>query len=376
MLSNLSSLEVTYLVKELQELVGAKVEKIFQTEKPKEDFLFSLHVPSLGKRFLYVSLPNILCLTSFKPSFPQVPPHFCSSLRRKITNAKITDIKQVGFERIIQISFITKNGPSELVIELIPPGNIVLMLPNEDNKIISVFHPKIWSDERKILPNKTYSYPPSQLDPRTLSLDDFKSLVNNSDKESIAKTLAIETSLGGLFAKEVLFDSQVDQTIAPSNISDEDVTKIFDSLQGLFSREISPCIVDGNALAFSLHSFVCGEKKESFNEAIASIALSSLENQELTEHNKSSKEELSKVQKVIKAQTSNLEKLQKSTEEKRKKGELIYANYVEVSTLLNEIHNLRKHHTWSEIKEHFKEHPLKVQINEQEGTLSVELDEK
>ncbi|MBN1175948.1 NFACT family protein [Candidatus Woesearchaeota archaeon] len=375
MKANLSSIEVTYLVKELQELVGAKVEKIFQTDKPKEDFLFSLHVPSSGKRYLYVSLPNLLCLTSFKPSFPQVPPAFCASLRRKITNAKITAINQVGFERIIQIDFTTKNGPSQLIIELLPPGNIVLILPEEENKIIAVLHAKIWSDERKILPNKTYTFPPSQLDPRTLSLEDFTKLVNQSDKDSVVKTLAIETSLGGLFAKEVLFESNVEQTIKPNEISKDQTKLIFDSLQALFTKEISATIVDGDALAFPLHSFACGEKKDSFNDAIATIALSSLETQEVKEQNKSSKEELSKVQKVIKAQSSTLQNLEKTQEEKRKKGELIYANYNDINNLLHDILDLRKTHTWAEIKHHFQDHPLNVKIDEKQGTITVELDE-
>jgi predicted ribosome quality control (RQC) complex YloA/Tae2 family protein len=376
MKSNLSSLEVTYLVKELQVLVGAKVEKIFQTCKPKEDFLFSLHLPSVGKKFLFISLPNLICLSSFKPSFPQSPPSFCSSLRRKITNAKILSIEQVGFERIIKISFSTRLGVSNLIIELLPPGNIILTLPDEKDKIIAVFHPKIWSDERRILPNGFYSYPPVQLDPRTLSLDDFSSLVISSNKESIVKTLAIETSLGGLFAKEVLDTSDITQTIPPSNISQDQIKSIFNSLQLLFSKEISASVIDGNAFPFPLLSFACGEPKESFNAAISTLALSSLEKEEVRDQGKSSKKELSKVQKVLKAQSLTLNNLEKAQEEKRKKGELIYSNYAQIDDLLNQITTLRKDHSWGEIKEILQEHPLKVKIDEHKGTLSVELEEK
>lgn len=375
MKTNLSSLEVTYLVKELQVLVGAKVEKIFQTDKPKEDFLFSLHVPSVGKKYLFISLPNFMCLTSFKPLFPQLPPAFCSSLRRKITNAKIVSIEQVDFERIVKIVFSTKNGPSHLIIELLPPGNIILTLPDDNNKIIAVLHSKIWSDERKILHNYPYVFPKKQLDPRTLSFEEFSNLVKTSNKDSIVKTLAIETSLGGLFAQEVLSSAKVERAIPSSEITDDQMKSIFNSLNNLFTKDISASLVDSQALPFTLHSFACGKKASSFNEAIASIALSNLEHAEEREHNKSSKDELTKVQKIIKAQSSSLSNLEKAQVEKRKKGELIYNNYSEIDNLLKQILELRKTLSWSEIKDQFKDHPLKVKIDEHKGTVNVELNE-
>ena len=86
MKSSLSSYELTHVVAELQDFIGAKIEKIFQQAKPKDDFLFSLHVPGKGRKHLYLSLPHAICLSSFKPAFPTMPPAFCSSLRRKITN--------------------------------------------------------------------------------------------------------------------------------------------------------------------------------------------------------------------------------------------------------------------------------------------------
>lgn len=376
MKSNLSSLEVTFLVKELQVLVGAKVEKVFQTDKPKEDFLFSLHVPTVGKKFLFISLPNFLCLSSFKPSFPTLPPHFCSSLRRKITNAKITSIQQVAFERIIKISFSTKLGPSDLIIEFLAPGNIVLALPEEDNRIVSVFHPKIWNDQRKILPNKPYVYPTKQLDPRSLSLEEFSNIIQSSDKESVVKSLAIDFSFGGLFAKEILSSIDFDHQVIPSSLSLGDCSLIFDSVSDIFNRDISAILLDDSAFPFPLHSSKDFESKDSFNDAIASIALSSLERDEQKELNKSSTKELSKVQKVIKAQTSNLSNLEKSKEDNKKKGELIYANYAQIDDILKNITLMRKSHSWSEIKEHFANHPLKVKIDEHKGTLTVELDEK
>ncbi len=56
MKQSLSSFELSHIVSELDWLVGAKIEKVFQQAKPVDDVLVSLHVPSKGKVFLFLSL--------------------------------------------------------------------------------------------------------------------------------------------------------------------------------------------------------------------------------------------------------------------------------------------------------------------------------
>jgi len=197
-MQSLSSYDLFHLIKELQVLVGGKVEKIFQQDNKEErlelkkskssqqqvktidDFLFNIHVPGKGKHFLYLSLPKIACLSSFKPTFPEVPPHFCSALRRKLNGARIIGIKQHNFERIILIEFNTKNGNSTLIVELFSSGNMILI--DEENKILSVLHNKIYSDERKLLPAKQFVFPPAQKNPLELNEEQLSEIIKNSEK--------------------------------------------------------------------------------------------------------------------------------------------------------------------------------------------------
>ncbi|MCF7798465.1 NFACT family protein [Candidatus Woesearchaeota archaeon] len=369
----LSSFELRHVVRELQFLVGAKIEKVFQQEKPTDDFLFSLHVSGKGKQLLYVALPRLLCVSSFKPVFPDAPPGFCTSLRRKITNARITAIEQHHFEKIIKITLSTKHGSSNLIMEFIPPGN--MLLTTEDNKILSVLHAKIWSEERKLLPGKQYSFPPEQLDPSLLSRPQFAELLQGSTKESVVKSLAIDCSLGGLYAEEVTHQAGVEKSKAPRALSEADVEQLYDALHDLFVAPTTPFIFNHEAFPILLKDVAGGVAKEpSFNEAIAKVALASLTKQEEVDANKDATQKLSKTETVIKKQEQMLVGLQQKEIDNQKKGELIYTHYAEIKVLLDKITDLRKLASWDEIEAMCEDIDLVEKVDKNTGTIYINVD--
>lgn len=370
---SLSSFELHRIVDELKVLIGAKIEKIFQAAPPKDEFLFVLHVPSLGKRYLYLLLPDVLCLSSFKPVFPDQPPHFCSSLRRKITNARITNIAQQGFERIVNIDVETKLGESRLVIEFLAPGNIILHLP--DNKILSVLHPKVWSEERKLLPAKQYAYPSPQTNPYSLTQESFHKLLLETTKESVVKSLAIDASLGGTYAQEVITRSGLDGDLSPQKLSLEQSASLFQALTQVLHAPTQAVVVQGKAHPFLLQKTAVEHVKQcdSYNLALEEVALAQAEHTAQVQNSREQKEQLSKVQKILKAQEQQLSGLEKSKVAQREKGELIYKHYIPIKELFAKIEELRKEHDWSEIKEILKGHPLAPEIKEHDGMLYLEL---
>lgn len=369
----LSALEIHHLVNELQELVGSKIEKVFQQEKPVDDFLFQLHKPGFGKKYLYVSLPGLICESSFKPVFPVNPPSFCASLRRKLSGARIKTIKQQSFERIIEITISSKLGDSILLFELFSSGNILLL--GDKKKILSVFHPKVYSEKRKLLPTKTYAYPDSQINPLVIDQKFFDMLRLKSTKDTLVTFLAVDCSLGGRYSEEVLFLAEIDKDQDPQKTSEEDSKKIFKSLKSFLETESKPTkLEDGTVSPLKLSSKKGEEQDKSFSELIAEIALAELEESEQQDASKNKKESLSKFNKILKSQTQQLEGLKKSEEENKKKGELIYTNYQEVKKIMNEVSVLRKTKSWKEIKEEFKNNSFVKKIDEHKGTITVELD--
>jgi len=374
MKSQLSSFEIPYLLSEMQFLIGAKVEKIFQQAKPKDDFLFVLHVPGVGKKLLYISLPGILSLSSFKPPFPSTPPFFAASLRRKLSNARIQSIRQKNFERLIIIEFSTAKGNSFLIIELFNPGNMILC--DSSWKILAVLHPKKWSD-RSVLPNKPYVFPPAQSDPRTLSPEEFKKLILSSDKDSLVKALAIDGNIGGVYSEEIIFRAGLEKNSVPSKLSSEEISSLFKAWTELLAEPLAPHKSSSEIFPIKMHSLKT-ETISSFNEGIQDMVLNNLERQEISEFSKEAKKESSKFEKIIKSQESQLNGLERQEKENQKKGELIYTHYTALNILLSKIKSLRDEGlSWKEIFELIKkEVPQVKRIDPSTAILEIDLEDK
>ena len=74
----ITALDLKYLVKELQTIVGSRVDTIYQ---PDETYL-QLHKSNLGKFLLRVER-NALWITNKKPMMPEVR-NFCQFLRKQL----------------------------------------------------------------------------------------------------------------------------------------------------------------------------------------------------------------------------------------------------------------------------------------------------
>lgn len=93
---------IKYVVKELKELFcGGKISKINMPERDELSFIIytknrsvKLEI-SASPKFYRISVGRI-----DKPN-PKNPPNFCMLLRKHLQNAEITDVGQIGFERIV-----------------------------------------------------------------------------------------------------------------------------------------------------------------------------------------------------------------------------------------------------------------------------------
>ena len=85
--------------------LDARVEKVFQPEK--DEIVLQMRSREGGKRLLInagSAAPRI-CFTDAQKENPAVPPMLCMLLRKHLQGAKLTDIRQAGFERVAILSF-------------------------------------------------------------------------------------------------------------------------------------------------------------------------------------------------------------------------------------------------------------------------------
>ncbi|WP_124057371.1 Rqc2 family fibronectin-binding protein [Vaginisenegalia massiliensis] len=162
------------LVFELQNLVGGRINKIYQ---PFEQEL-QIVVRSNRKNYrLNASIHPVyyrLHLTDEKPANPTHAPMFCMLLRKHIENAQILAIQQVENDRIVEclLSGRDELGDQQtyrLIYELMGRHSNILLINHEDKIIDCIKHvPASQNTYRTLQPGGLYIYPPhhvGQLNP-------------------------------------------------------------------------------------------------------------------------------------------------------------------------------------------------------------------
>ena len=233
MKSELTSLDLYYLVKEFQDLVGARIDKIYEQEEDKNEFLFIFHKSGVGKMMLRIKLPELAYLTDYKQTFPDTPPGYCMFLRKHLSGAKIKEIRQKGFERILEIFFTTKDGIRILICELFSKGNMLLV--DEELKIRGLLKSQNWQ-ARIVRGGVKYEYPPEQTNTTSIGQEQFKDIISKSKMDSIVKTLAVDFGLGGFYAEELCKRAKINKE--KKRLDEKELGKLFNELKGLFNEEV------------------------------------------------------------------------------------------------------------------------------------------
>jgi len=370
MKSELTSLDLYYLVKEFQELVGARVDKFYEQSEDKKEFLFVFHKPSIGKMMLRVKLPNLAYLTDFKQTFPDTPPGFCMFLRKHLGSGRIKEVRQKGFDRILEIVFDTKEGVRILICELFSKGNMVLV--DEEHKIKGLLESQNW-EARTIRGGAKYEYPPVQADTPSLSEEQFKDIINKSKMDLAVKAFAVDLGLGGLYAEELCKRAGIGND--KKKLDEKEIKKVYVELKKLFDEKINANKTDDEIVPFDLMLSEPEGKKEyyeSFNKALDANLTEKVAHAAEEKAAKEKQTKQDKVSVVIDKQEQRLKELEQSVVDNQRKGELIYEHYQEVKGLLDAINLDRKKMSWEELKKKYAGNKLIKEINENEGKIVVE----
>ncbi|MBI4447508.1 NFACT family protein [Candidatus Woesearchaeota archaeon] len=359
-MKQLSSLEIGCVVKELQTLVGSKLNRVYQPTK--EEVVLSFHKTSHGKIMLRVIPTNALFITNFKKESPKNQFSFCMFLRKRIQNARLMSILQKNFERIVEFCFETKEAKYYLIVELFSKGNIILC--DEKFVILSALSVQHWKD-RIIKAGETYKYPPkASKNIFELSLEEFKKDVKESVKESLVKILAADFGLGGLYAEEICKRAGIDKN------KKEHLEKVYEVIQTIRELEIKASLYKEEAAPFEMAIFEEEPQKfPTFNEALNSYY-------SRFEYKKEEKDvyqkKIAEQEHILGMQKEQLANFEKSIEENREKGDLIYKNYGYVKEAVEAVRMARnKKISWEEIAAKLK--TKKIEALGKEGKLILEL---
>ncbi len=225
MKEGMSSFDIAAMVKELQCLIGGRIDKAFQLAREK--LLLRIRVPEEGRKDLIIVVGKWVYLATQPQETPKTPTSFAMLLRKHLSNGKITKIEQHGFDRII-VFHVQKAENYQLICEMFQEGNVVLV---QEGKIIQPLIPKSWS-HREVRAHREYKFPPARYDFKTLDMKGFKDILKSSKKD-VVRTLAIDVNLGGQYAEELCLLSEIEKGKKASDLSKEEVNKIFESMKQL-----------------------------------------------------------------------------------------------------------------------------------------------
>ncbi|HWP52393.1 MAG TPA: NFACT RNA binding domain-containing protein [Clostridia bacterium] len=151
-----------------QVLIGSRVDKVYQPVK--EEIILAIRARQENRRLLLCTHAATARahFTAISVENPKQPPMFCMLLRKWVGNAKLVDIRQPGFERVLFFDFETVNDLGDTVIVTLAAeimgrySNVILI--GADGRIIDSMK-RVGADRsslRQILPGLRYENPPPQ----------------------------------------------------------------------------------------------------------------------------------------------------------------------------------------------------------------------
>jgi len=343
---NLSSFDIYVIAKDLRELQGSYIDKIYQLSK-NEILIRFRNIKTNKKENIFIRNGKLICITEKNFETPKRPSVFAMTLRKYLQNGRIIDVKQHEFDRILKIEIGKKEGLYTLVVEFFSDGNIILVNPEE--KIILPFIRQRWA-HREIKGKEKYNPPPAQINPFELTFEKFKEIIKESDKD-IVRTLAVNLNLSGFIAEEICKRVKIDKEKDIKNLNEKELKTIFvtltDFLKIFKNKKANPIFVKKNdkiidivPFEFEIYKKYNLKKTDSFVRALDNfIEKTKKEKKEGKEESKAEKK-LGKLKRQKKQQEEAIKKMEEQIVEEKKKGDLIYLHYNEIEKILKDIQKI------------------------------------
>lgn len=253
----LDGLYLYCLLDELKrELLGYRVEKIHQPSKV--EIILSFRSRADSKKLLLSASGNAprLHLTQMKTENPNTPPMLTMLLRKNLSGALLTDIRQNRTDRVAFLDFDATNEIGDhvkrtLVVEIMAQYSNIILLDEKEKILDSVKRVDLLrSSVRQVLPGLPYTPPPAQGKP-SLIYDDLQKISDSVDMGSANPAKALLAAAEGMspvLCREIIYRTGGEMSGAALQAQLAQLRLL------VLSGEIDPCSVedaDGKPVDFS-----------------------------------------------------------------------------------------------------------------------------
>lgn len=186
-----------HLKKEITDrALGARVDKIYQPNK--EELVFLLRTRQDAFKLLLSARANSprIHFTQYAPENPKTPPMLCMLLRKRLSGAKLVDIRQPGLERLLYLDFDATNELGDkvrlsLVVEIMGKYSNIILVDGEGRIVDALKRvDEEMSSQRLVLPGLLYELPPAQNKPCMLEWEPARiveAIAGQSKNQSLNK---------------------------------------------------------------------------------------------------------------------------------------------------------------------------------------------
>lgn len=173
------------LVAELSFLIGGKINKVHQMDQSTT--LLKMRAAGKNHQLLISSHPMYarFHISQEKYEFPFEPPMFARILRKHIEGGIITDLMQIGNDRLVEIHVRAINELGDdikriLILEIMGRHANIILTDDEYKIIDSIKHLTPNNNARTVMPGFTYEQPPTdkKLNPRSQEIDDLVKFID------------------------------------------------------------------------------------------------------------------------------------------------------------------------------------------------------
>lgn len=179
----MTSIDLAAWIAENKELIlTARITNVYRTEGSPSTFMLKMHTRQ-GTKFLIMEPSSRIHFTQYRLPTPSSPDGLTMAIRRHVRGSIIRDVRQVGFDRIVEFSLSNKK---KLVLELLPRG--VLAVVGDENKLLVANEYREMRD-RTIRPGVEYKLPPHYSN--TPDTQDCRRVLAREDARSLVARLGI-----------------------------------------------------------------------------------------------------------------------------------------------------------------------------------------
>lgn len=362
-----SNLSLAYSVAELkQKIEGTFLNSVQQVNE--NVFKFKFHSKQYGALEVIAS-PNALYQTNYKLKVQETQSGFAAYLKKQLYNKRVLVLEQHGFDRIVEMRF----SEHDLVFELFAKGNVIFKDKNE--KILSCYKSEEWKD-RIIKRNEQYKYPASKPSIVETSPEEFKKILAASEQDCV-RAIVSALNVAPIAAEEACLLANIEKQKKSNSLSGKQVQELFKQLKILYLvdlKRLKPIVIEGEKGELQLLPFEFSSAKPkstrdfaTMSEAFDEFVSKEFAIAEATEQKKGTDQKKARLEYSRQEQEAAKLRIEQEAVESRRKAELIYENYAEISELFSALKKA------VEKKENKKDIMYKIKIAGEKGNKAARL---